>query len=86
VLRKACGLKRDEITVGWRNLLNEELRNLHSSPNKIRIMNSRRIRWTGHVARMVEKRIAYRIWVRKPKGKILLGRHRRKWNFKNFIF
>jgi hypothetical protein len=41
VLRKAFGLKRDEIAVGWRNLHNEEFRNLRSSPNKIRMMNSR---------------------------------------------
>jgi hypothetical protein len=60
VLRRIFGLKRDEVTGGWRKLHNEELHNLHSSPNIIRI-KSRRIRWAGHVARMGEKRNAYRI-------------------------
>jgi hypothetical protein len=56
-------------------LHNEELRDLYSSPSKIRIIKSRRMRWAGHVARMGEKRNAYRLLVGKPKGK----RPRRKW-------
>jgi hypothetical protein len=52
VLRKRFGLKRDEVTVGWRKLNNEELHNLYSSPSIIRMMQSRRMRWPGHAARM----------------------------------
>jgi hypothetical protein len=61
VLRRICGPKRDEVTGEWRKLHNEELRNLYSSPKIIRMIKSRRMRWAGHVARMGEKRNAYRI-------------------------
>jgi hypothetical protein len=57
------------VTGEWRKLHNEELHNLYSSPNIIRLMKSRRMRWAGHVARMGEKRNAYRILVGKPEGK-----------------
>jgi hypothetical protein len=70
------GPKRDEVIGGWRKLHNEELHNLYSSPSIIRIIKSRRMRWAGHVARMGEKRNAYRILVGKPEGKIPLGRLR----------
>jgi hypothetical protein len=60
VLRRIFGLKRDEVTFEWRKLHNKELHDLYSSPSIIRIIKSRRIRWTGHVARMGEKRNAYR--------------------------
>jgi hypothetical protein len=50
------GPKRDRVTGGWRKLHNEELHNLYSSPNIIRSIKSRRMRWAGHVARMGEKR------------------------------
>jgi hypothetical protein len=66
VLRRIFGPKRDEVTGGWRKLHNEELHNVYSSPSKIRIIKSRRMRWAGHVARMGEKRNAYRILVGKP--------------------
>jgi hypothetical protein len=59
----------DEVTGEWRTLHNEELRNLYSLPSIIRIIKSRRMRWAGHVARMVEKRKAYRLLVGKPEGK-----------------
>jgi hypothetical protein len=62
-----------------RKLHNEELRDLYSSPNIIRIIKSKRMRWAGHVARMGEKRKAYRLLVGKPKGKRLLRRPRRRW-------
>jgi hypothetical protein len=62
VLRWIFGTKRDEATRGWRKLHKEDL-NLYSSPNIIRIMTSRRMRWAGHVARMGEKRNAYRLFV-----------------------
>jgi hypothetical protein len=74
VFRRIFGPKR-EVTGGWRKLHNEELHNLYSSPSIIRMIKSRRMRWAGHVARMREKRIAYRILVEKRP----LGRSRRRW-------
>ena len=63
----------------WRRLHNEELNDLYSSPNIVRMIKSRRMRWAGHVARMGEERGAYRVLVGKPEGKIPLGRPRRRW-------
>jgi hypothetical protein len=60
-------------------LHNEELHDLYSSPSIIRIIKSRRMRWAGHVARIGEKRSAYRLLVGKPEGKRPLGRPRRRW-------
>jgi hypothetical protein len=68
VLRRILGPKRDDVTVDWRKLHNEELHNLYSSPNIIAMIKSRRMRWAGHVARMGEARNAYRISVGKPEG------------------
>jgi hypothetical protein len=79
VLRRIFGLKRDDVTGGWRELHNEEIHNLYSSPSIIRMIRSRRMRWAGHVARMVETRSTYRIMVGKPEGKRPLGRPRRRW-------
>jgi hypothetical protein len=62
-----------------RKLLNEELHNLNSSPNTIRMIKSGRMKWAGHVARMGETRNAYRIFVGKPEGKRAVGRPRRSW-------
>jgi hypothetical protein len=73
------GPKRDGVTGGWRNLYNEELHNLYSSPSIIRIIKSRRMRWEGHVAWMGEKRNVYRLLVGKPEGKRPLGRTRHRW-------
>jgi hypothetical protein len=78
VLRKIFGPKRNEVTGEWRKLHNEELRDFYSSPSIIRIIKSRRMRWAGHVARMGERRNAYRLLVGKPKGKRSLGRPRRR--------
>jgi hypothetical protein len=75
VLRRIFGPKRDEVTGDWRKLYNEELHNLHFSPNVIRMIKSRRMIWAGHVARMGEKRIL----VGKPEGKTPLGRQRHGW-------
>jgi hypothetical protein len=67
------------VTGDWRKLHNEELHNLYYSPNIIRMIKSRRLRWAGHVARMGEKRNAYRILVGKPEGERPVGRPRRGW-------
>jgi hypothetical protein len=79
VLRRIFGPKRDEVTGDWRKLHNEELHNFYSSPNIIRMIKSRRMRWAGHVARMGETRNACRILVGKPEGRRPLGRPRRRW-------
>jgi hypothetical protein len=76
VLRRIFGPKMDGVTGGWRKLHNEELHDLYSSSNIIRIIKSRRMRWAGHVARMGEKRSACGFLVRKLEGKRLLGRPR----------
>jgi hypothetical protein len=73
------GPKGDEATVEWRRLHNEELNNLYSSPNIIRVIKSRTMSWAGYIARMGEKRGAYRILVGRPEGRRPLGRPRRKW-------
>jgi hypothetical protein len=72
-------LRRDEVTEGWRKQHNEELYNLYSSPSIIRMIKSKRISWTGHVARMGETRNARRILVAKPEGERPLGRSTRRW-------
>jgi hypothetical protein len=79
------GPKRDEVIGGWRKLHNEELRYLYSSPCIIRMIKSRRMRWTRHVARMGEKRNAYRILVGKPEGKRPPGRRRHRGENKTRI-
>jgi hypothetical protein len=79
VLRKIFGLKRDELTGKWRKLHNEELNNLYPSPNILRVIKSRRMRWAGHAARMGEGRGVYRVLVEKPEGRRPLGRPRRRW-------
>jgi hypothetical protein len=79
VLRKIFEPKRDELTGDWRKLQYEELYNLYSSLNIIRIIKSRRMRWAGHVVRMGKKRNAYRILVGKPEGNRPLGRPRCRW-------
>ncbi|KAJ4447629.1 hypothetical protein ANN_09636, partial [Periplaneta americana] len=79
VLRKIFGVKRDEVTGEWRKLDNTELHALYSSPDIIRNIKSRRLRWAGHVACMGESRNAYRVLVGRPEGKIPLGRPRHIW-------
>ena len=80
VLRRIFGPKRDEVTGEWRKLHNEVLKGLYSSPNIVRVIKSRRMRWAGHVARMGEGRGVYRVLVGKPEGKRPLGRPRRRWD------
>ena len=77
VLRGIFGPRKDEVTGEWRRLHNEELNDLYSSPNIVRVIKSRRMRWAGNVARMGEER-GYRVLVGKPEGKRPLGRPRRR--------
>jgi hypothetical protein len=79
VLRRIFGPKRDEVTGECVKLHNGELHNLYLSPDIIRQIKSRRMRWAGHVARMGEGRNVYRVLVGKPEGKRPLERPRRRW-------
>jgi hypothetical protein len=74
MLRRIFGQRRDDVMGGWKKLHDEELRDLYSSPSIIRMVISRRMRWTGHLARMGEKRNTYRLLVGKPEGIRSLGR------------
>jgi hypothetical protein len=76
MLWRISGPKRDGVMVGWRKLHNEELHDLCSSQNMIRIIKLRRMRWAEHVKRMGEKRNVYRLLVGKPEGKRPLARPR----------
>jgi hypothetical protein len=78
VLRRIFGPKREE-DGSWRKLHNDELHCLYSSPNIVRLIKSRRMRWEGHMARMGEGRGVYRVLVGRPEGKRPLGRPRRRW-------
>ena len=79
VLRRVFGPKRDEVTEEWKKLHNEELSDLYYLLNIVRVVNSRRMRMAGHVARMGEGRVVHRVLVGKPEGKRPLGRPRRRW-------
>ena len=79
VLRRIFRPRRDEVTGEWRRLHNVELNDLYSSPNIVRVIKSRGMRWAGHVARMGEEMGVYRVLVGKPEGKRPLGRPRRRW-------
>jgi hypothetical protein len=79
LLRRIFGPKRSEVSGEWRKLHNEELHDLYFSSSIIRIIKSRMMRWAGHVARMDEKRNAYRLLVGKSERKRPLGSPRRRW-------
>ena len=79
VLRSVFGPKRDEVTGEWRKIHNEELSDLYSLPNIVRMVKSRRMRWAGHVVRMGQGRGVYRVLVGKHEGKRPLERPRRRW-------
>ena len=79
VLTRIFGRSRDEVTGEWRRLHNEELNDLYCSPNIVRVIKWRRMRWAGHVARMGDERGMYRVLVGKAEGKRQLGRPRRRW-------
>jgi hypothetical protein len=80
VLRRIFGPKREEDR-SWRKLQNDELHSLCSSPNIVRIIKSRRVRWAGHVAHMGEGRGVYRVFVGRPEGKRPLGRYMPRWEY-----
>ena len=79
VLRRIFGPKRNEVTVEWRRWHEEELNDLYSSPNIVRVIKSRRMGWAGHVASMGEEREVCRVLVGKTEGKRPLERPRRRW-------
>ena len=78
VVRIIFGPKRYDVTGEWRKL-HEELYDLYCSPNTVRVTESRRMRWAGHVAHMREGRGKYRVLVGKPERKRPLGRPRHRW-------
>jgi hypothetical protein len=78
VLRRIFGPKREE-DGSWRKLHNDELYSPYSSPNIVRVIKSRRMRWDGHVARMGEGRGVYGVLVAWPQGKRPLERSRCRW-------
>jgi hypothetical protein len=91
VLRRIFGPKKDEVTGEWRKLHNEELHDLYSSTNIVRVIKSRRMRWAGHVARMGRREACIEFWWGNPRerdqwgdpdvdGRIILGWIFRKWN------
>jgi hypothetical protein len=73
VLRRILEPKRDEVTGEWKKLHDEKFHNLYSSPDIIRQIKSKKMRWAGHVARMGEERKLYKVSVGKPDGKRPLG-------------
>jgi len=79
VLRRIFRPTRDEVTGEWRRLHIEELNDLYSSPNIVRVIKSRRMWWAGHLARMGEERGVYRVLVGKPEGRRPLERPKRRW-------
>jgi hypothetical protein len=79
VLKRIVVPERDELTGEWRKLLDDKLYDLYSLPNIIWVIESRRLRWVGHVARMGERKGVYSVLVQKLKGKSPLVRPRRRW-------
>ena len=79
VLRRIFTPKRDDVIGEWRKLHNEELNELYSSPNIVRVIKSIRIRWVWHVTRVGRRRGAYRVLLGKPDGKRPRGRPRYRW-------
>jgi hypothetical protein len=86
VLRQIFGPKREE-DGSWRKLHNDELHHLYSSPNIVRVIKSRKVKWAGHVERMGEGKGIYKVLVGRPEGKRPPGRPRRRWedNIKMYL-
>jgi hypothetical protein len=86
VLREIFGPKREE-DGSWRKLYNDEIHSLYSSPDNVRVIKSRMMRWAGRVARIGEGRGVYRVLVGRPESKRPLGRPRRRWenNIKMYL-
>ena len=80
MLRRIFGPKRDEVTMEWRKLRNEELNDAYLSPSIVWVIKSRRMRWSGHIARAMERRGVYSVLVGKPEEKRPLGSPRRRWD------
>jgi len=79
VLRTIFGPKKEEVTGDWRRLHNDELYDLYSSSNIMRVIKSRRLRWAGHVARIGDRRVVYGVLVGRTEGKRPLRRPSRRW-------
>jgi hypothetical protein len=79
VLRNILRPKKNEVAGECRKLHNEELYDLYCSPNIVRLINSRKMRWAGHVARMGDRRGAYRVLVGRPEGKRAHVRRNHRW-------
>ena len=79
VLRRIFGPMRDEVTRVWRKLHNEELNDLYSSLNIVRVIKSRRMKWGGHIVRIGERRGIYKVLLGKPEGKRPLRRPKHRW-------
>ena len=79
MLRRIFEPKRDKVAGEGRKLHNEELNDLYTSPNIVRVIELRRMEWVGHVARTGKRRCVYRVLVEKTEGKKPLGRPRRGW-------
>ena len=79
VLRRIFGPRRDEVTGEWRRLHNEELNDLYCSPNIVRVIKSRKMRWAGNVACMGGERGVYRVLVGKLEGMRPLARPSCRW-------
>jgi hypothetical protein len=80
VLRRIFEPRMDEVTGEWRKLHNEELNDLYYLPSIVRVIKSRRMRWAGHLARMLERRVIYRVLVGKAEGKRPFLRPRHRWD------
>jgi len=79
--RRIFGPEMDEVTGEWRKLHNEELNYLYCSPNIVRVIKSRIMRWARHVARIGESKGVYMALVGNPEGKSQLGRPRLRWEY-----
>jgi len=80
VLRRIFGTKMDVVTGEWRKIHNEELNYMYCSPKIFQVIDSRRMRWAGHVACKGERRGVYRVLVGQPEGKRRLGRPSLRWD------